>query len=241
MKKIRIAIVDDDPGSITLLSLYIGMDERLELVFTETDPARALRYLRSRPIDLLLLDEDMPGIKGTSFAKSLMPMPAIVFVTAHAEVAPDAFDIGVVDFILKPVELDRFMKAIDRAVGHLLHQSLEPEEKKPTTLLLRNPQDGTVHRFHFEDISYIESQGNMMVLHLPNSVSFTFRMSLKELMEQLPEPEFMQIHKSFIIAWTKVEKFAPQSQHVYMFHIKKPLKISDTYIGAVRERLRNER
>lgn len=207
-------ILEDEPIALKILSDYIEKVPSLELAGTFRDPLKGLTFLQNNEVDLLFLDINMPDLSGIQFLKSLINPPLVIFTTAYSEYALQSYEYNTVDYLLKPIEFDRFLKAVNKA----LERNRLPANKKisqqgPSKPLTNEGNDfitvksGTeFRRLLLEDILYIEGSGNYVTFATDKGKVLSL-MKLKELEEILTEPGFLRIHKSYIIPLSKVDVF----------------------------------
>ena len=205
---LRCLIVDDEPLAIDVLQRYIADCPNLELVASCSDAFEAGTLLQSRQVDLILLDITMPRLSGIGFIRSLIDPPMVVFTTAYPEFAIEGFEVDAVDYLVKPISFERFMKAINKAVG-LLELKQRPRTLTQTRnmdeteyILLRSNKK--VYRVKLDEILYLQSLGDYVQVHLPQKqliVHDTFR----NIFSMLPENDFIRIHKTVIVPVNKIE------------------------------------
>jgi DNA-binding LytR/AlgR family response regulator len=201
-------IVDDEPPALEVLRTYIKSIPMLQLAGECNHALSAFQLLQQQRIDLLFLDVNMPKLKGTDFIRSLEKPPKVIFTTAHAEFAVEGFDIGAVDFLLKPYSLDRFLKAVHRATA-TDHQTYEKiQEKADRFLYVRS--DRKMIKVMIDEILYIESLKDYIKIILPSKQIIT-RQTISSIEEMLPEDEFIRIHRSFIISLKRIDSFDQSS------------------------------
>lgn len=191
--KVNCLIIDDEPSSQNILKSYIEKVPFLDIVGVMDDAFEARDYLAEQSVDLLFLDINMPKLSGVQFYESLARKPKVIFTTAYAKFAIDGFHLGAVDYLLKPFSFDRFLKAV---------QKIKPKEKIGDSMIIK--ENKKLHRVKFEEISHVEGLGDYVKVHLNDKVLVTYT-SLKKFYLSLPESMFVQIHKSFIINFTKVK------------------------------------
>ena len=190
-------IVDDEPKAIELLQSYLSHFSVIELVSTFRNGLKAFQFMSKEPVDLLFLDINMPHLSGISLAKMVPKHTKIIFTTAYPEYAVESYDVEAVDYLLKPISLERFSKTI----GKLLQNRQETPENTKSVLMIKS---GTKHyRTDIHDILYLEKSGNYMEYQLGNKTILA-RESIQEALSALPE-HFIQIHKSIIINLHRIE------------------------------------
>jgi len=197
---IKLIAVDDEPLSLDIIEMYCKSFDFLsyEKGFTRTNIA--LQYLEKNPVDLLLLDINMPSMSGIDFFKSLHHQPMLIFTTSYSEYALESYDLGAVDYLLKPFTLERFEKAVKRAdeVFNLVQTSA-----KAKFLMLK--ADNTVIKVTLADILFIEGLDNYLKIHLQGQQPVVVRLTMKSLMEKLNEKEFLRVHRSYIVSVNHIE------------------------------------
>lgn len=200
-------IVDDEPLARKLLSDYVQKVPYLHLLRTCSDPMEALDFLRENPVDLLFLDIQMPEITGLTLLKILQKKPWVILTTAYSEYALESYDLDVVDYLLKPITLERFLKAmekINQRMQGIANQQLPSEqpvplasESAPAYIFVK---DGTkLVKVKLSEIMYVEGMKDYVAIHTPQQRIVTLQ-RLKAMEEQLPESQFIRIHNSYIVA-----------------------------------------
>lgn len=202
-------IVDDEPLARKLLSDYVQKVPYLKLLRTCSDPMEALDFLRDNPVDLLFLDIQMPEITGLTLLKILQKKPWVILTTAYSEYALESYDLDVVDYLLKPITLERFLKAmekINQRMQRIVNQQLPSEEVAPLPVAAEpGPayifvKDGTkLVKVKISEIMYVEGMKDYVAIHTPQQRIVTLQ-RLKAMEEQLPENQFIRIHNSYIVA-----------------------------------------
>jgi len=193
--------IDDEPKALDVLKEYIDKVPFLELAGLYRDALKALDFMQKNQIDLIFLDINMPDITGIQFLYSLTNQPMVVFSTAYSEYALDSYDYDAVDYLLKPIEFDRFLKAANKAFDQfkLRNQDLtKPSIKDEKEFIL--VKSGTeIHNIKIKDILFVESAGNYVMFILTNDKIMAL-MNMREVLDLLPENKFVRIHKSYIVA-----------------------------------------
>ena len=193
--------IDDEPLALKLLEDNIRQLPWLELIASCRNVFDALKELQENTIDLMFIDIQMPGLTGLQFVESLKSKPMVIFITAYKQYALEGFDLAVVDYLVKPVTLDRFIRACNRAA-----ELFELKSKKTQTISREADYfflsaDYSQIKIVFDDIVWMEGVRDYVKIHLKStSKPLLFRTSLKSLESQLPPSKFIRIHKSYIIA-----------------------------------------
>lgn len=193
---IRCLIVDDEPPAREVLESYIADLPKLQLVATCNNAVEALEWLDRESIDLIFLDINMPKLSGINFYKSLSTKPKVIFTTAYAEHAVEGFELEAVDYLLKPFSFERFIKAVNKVeIG-------QKEANSADFIMLK--ADKKNHKVNFDQISYFESIGDYVKVHLRDSKTLIISDTLRKLEEILPNT-FLRVHKTYIISIPHLE------------------------------------
>ncbi len=201
--------VDDENLALDLIEDNILKVPFLNLVKRCKNAFEAMEVLQNQDIDLVFLDIQMPGITGVQFLQSMTKSPMVIFVTAYKQYALEGYNLNVIDYLLKPIDFERFLKAVNKAAElHSLKQKVvmsEPiPEVKNTTIFVN--ADYSLVKVKTEEITYIEGLKDYIKIHLNSSTKpVVTRMTMKSIEEKLPSSEFFRVHKSFIISLDKIE------------------------------------
>src|SRR5438874_1482639 len=194
--------IDDEPLALELLADNISKVPFLQLIDAYNNSLEALKTLQDHPVDLVFLDIQMPGLTGLQFIRSMTQKPMFILVTAYEKYALEGFNLDVVDYLVKPVALDRFIKACNKAreLYELKSKNKEGSEDKMPGYFFVNV-DYSLLKVVFADILYIEGLKDYIKIHLKNvSRPVITRMSMKSVEEELPPTQFIRVHKSYIIS-----------------------------------------
>lgn len=205
MSKIRCIIIEDEPLAIKVISDYVSEVPFLELQQTFKDAILATEYLRDHQTDLIFLDIHLPKLKGMTFLKTLINPPAIIITTAYHQYAVEGFDLNVTDYLLKPIEFERFLIAVNKVKKAQSEQQQPNEHADVKDYLFLNVQKKKV-KILFSDILYIESQREYIKI-ITTKKEYISKMSTHEIEELLPAHLFKRIHRSFIVSINKIESF----------------------------------
>jgi two-component system, LytTR family, response regulator len=220
--------IDDEPLALEIIRRYSADTPLINLVNTFTDAIQALTFLKTQKVDLIILDIQMPDISGIQFYNSLQEKPMVIFTTAFAEYAVKGFELEAVDYLVKPIRFERFVKALMKAEKHHLRKSaILPQDEG----FFFVKSGYYMIKIAFNDISYIEGLDDYIKIHLLNKAKSPVLslMSLKSAMEKLPDDKFMRVHRSFIIPLSKITSI--RNKTIYLEKLKIPL--GDTYQEAV--------
>ncbi len=199
---IRCLAIDDEPLALELLVDNISKVPFLELVAACENPIDAMQVMQQQSVDLIFLDIQMPGLTGIQFIQSMTVKPMIILITAYEKYALEGFNLDVTDYLVKPVSLDRFMKACNKAkeLHHLKISSKEHTTTDQPSYFFVNVEYSLV-KITIADITYIEGLKDYIKIHLRSSSKpVVTRMPMKTIEEQLPSKDFIRIHKSYIVS-----------------------------------------
>lgn len=198
----RCIAIDDEPFALELIAGYIQKTPFLEYIEGFTNPFKALSFLVNTPVDLIFLDINMPEISGIELLKSLPTIPKIIFTTAYSEFGAESYEFNAVDFLLKPVKYDRFLKAVNKANGYPLLQKENAlvnhttDQQKESILVKSGTQ---LFRVDTDDIFYIEGAGNYITFYTKTQ-KFMALLPMNDILKMLSPNTFIRIHKSYIIS-----------------------------------------
>jgi DNA-binding LytR/AlgR family response regulator len=201
--KFKYLIVDDEPLARKLILSHASKIDGLELAGECGNAMEAINLLRTKTIDLIFLDIQMPEMTGLQFVSTLKNPPSIILTTAYRDFAPEAFDLNVIDYLLKPISFERMVKAVNKFFDSKRENSAAAIEQSGTRFI-HVRADRKVHKLQEDEIVYIESLDDYVKIHL-KSTSLVTRENISTLEAKLPSPLFVRIHRSFIInsKWIK--------------------------------------
>lgn len=241
---IRCVVIDDEPPALAILADYIGQVPFLTLVSTTTDPIEGLTWVQQGRADLVFLDIQMPRLTGLQFLRLAGHKARVVLTTAYPQYALDGYENDVVDYLLKPIAFERFLKAAHKALAMLaptaastLIISASPQltqnplpvvTSAPDYFFVKGETKNKYLRVAHADVLYVEGLNNYVLLHLPTQRVVTYH-TLKELVETLPQPPFFRVHKSFIVNLDHVRLLDGNTLYVQ----DKLIPVSDTYREAL--------
>lgn len=198
----KVIALDDEPPALDIITAFCARIPGIELPATFTKTADAFSYLEKHPVDLILLDINMPALSGIDFYKSIPQRALVIFTTSYSEYAVESYNVNAVDYILKPYTFKRFEQAIGKAEMQL--QMLRQQEALPDKYLILRVDYGLV-KILLEDILFVEGLDNYMKIHLRDQKPVIVRLTMKTLQDKLPEPHFVRVHRSYIVALAHIE------------------------------------
>jgi DNA-binding LytR/AlgR family response regulator len=228
-------IIDDEPNAIDVLKRYAEQVPFLELGGTFRNPVKALEFLQDNKTDLIFLDINMPNINGLQFLRSLTSSPMIIFTTAYSEYAVESYEVNAVDYLVKPIEFDRFLKAVNKANAYLKLRerntaAIVPAQPADEYVLLRSgPQ---THKIKVADILFVEKEENYVIFNLTDKKIFV-RANMSEVFTIIPEDQFVRVHKSWIVSLLHISSV---EQHQVIIN-KTKIPVSNTYRNELMSRL----
>ncbi|MHA4737331.1 LytR/AlgR family response regulator transcription factor [Dyadobacter sp. MSC1_007] len=226
--------IDDEPLALGILERYIAAFPALELLATFDDAVEGVRFLQSNPVDLLFIDIDMPDLSGLDLVSRLDKKPMVIFTTAHKKYAYEGFELEAVDYLLKPITTERFEKAVQKAVERFQYKNF-PNLDLSGSIIVKSEYK-TV-KIVLNDIAYIEAMEDYIKIHLLSSRHPVLTlMSLKGILEDLPEKGFSRIHRSYIIADAQVKSI--QNKKIMLLSGQE-LPVSDSYLHFI-EKWKNQ-
>src|ERR1700682_6476741 len=217
--------VDDEPLALALLQDNIRQVPTLELVASCNTAMQALAVLNEQEVDLVFLDIQMPGLTGLQLLQTLSVKPMVILITAYEKYALEGFNLDVIDYLVKPVPFERFLKACNKAIDfYRLKKNAGSDSLPWPEYFFVNAEYGLV-KIVFSEISLIEGLKDYLKIHLGETKPLIIRMSLKSIEEKLPPGKFFRIHKSYIIAISHITAIRRNS--VFLGQLELPL--SDLY------------
>ncbi|HEV3222042.1 MAG TPA: LytTR family DNA-binding domain-containing protein [Puia sp.] len=224
-------IIDDNKMARITLNQLAGRIGDLTIVAECSSAFEAYNLLLSEPVDLLLLDIEMPGMSGLELTKNLVKKrPVIIFITSKKEYAADAFDLNVVDYIIKPVSGSRFIQAIDKAREILASNKEVVNLKEDEFIFIRD--SNIIRRLKLDDILFVEAMGDYVKLYTLEKF-YAIHATLKAVEERLPASRFLRVHRSYLVAINKIDSM----EGGVLIINRKPLPVADAYRSALNKRM----
>ncbi|MGN6291264.1 MAG: LytR/AlgR family response regulator transcription factor [Chitinophagaceae bacterium] len=214
--QIKCIIVDDEPMARDVIRRYIQKIPSLKLVGEFGNAIDATIFLQEHPVDTIFLDIKMPQLSGTEFIRSLTNVPKIIFTTAHKEYAYEGFELDVVDYLLKPIRFDRFLRAVNKAFPQR-QQEIEMhgtiDESKPATSFIYLRVDRKMIKVLLDDILYIESDKDYVKVFTEKGFVIT-RQTIASVEAMLSETRFIRIHRSYIVSLNKLRSYTTETVEI---------------------------
>jgi DNA-binding LytR/AlgR family response regulator len=211
--KLRCLLIDDEPPALKVLQSHIEQISGLEVVATCSNAVEAIDVLHRKAVDVMFLDIKMPKIIGTEFLRSLSHPPKVIFVTAYRDYAVEGFELDAVDYLVKPVSFERFVKAIDR-----LNRTSGSEAVFELKTYKPNPQafvylktDRIMQKILVNEILYIESLKDYVKVVFTNGKNLVVKQSISAMQNLLSEHQFIRVHRSYIVSINKISGYSGMS------------------------------
>lgn len=222
---IRTVIVDDEPLALDVLETYIAQMPQLQLVAKCENALEANEILRKEQVDLLFLDIHMPQITGIELVKSLSNPPAVVFTTAYPDYAVEGFELDAADYLLKPISLDRFMKAVNKVEDRLTAGDHRVQDTEDYIFV---KADKKLVKVNFDEVIYIEGLKDYVIIRMDASRVITLQ-TMKSLELKLPDKIFKRVHRSYIINIDRIEALVGNTVEVHEKGKTKHIPIGKNY------------
>lgn len=197
-------IVDDEPPAIKVLKKYIGNVPQLEITGSCKNAFEALNLLSEEKVDLIFLDVHMPKLMGTQFLRTLPLPPKVIFTTAHKDFAIEAFELDAVDYLLKPISFERFLKAVNKVLQINYFLTETPTSTKSFVYFRA---DRKMIKVFLNEILYIESYRDYVTIHMKKDRELRVKLPLNHVEKLLPFHQFLRIHRSFLVSIDKITAF----------------------------------
>ncbi len=211
--KIRCLLIDDEPPALKILARYINDIAALEIVGQCNNALEAIEVLRQKKVDVIFLDIKMPRVIGTEFFRNLAHPPKVIFVTAYREYAVDGFELDAVDYLVKPVSFERFLKAVtklNRILGSdITATSVEPVPAAEAFVYMK--MDNGMNKIFINEIKYIESCKDFVKIFLNDGKKLLVKQSISAIENLLSDHKFLRVHRSYIISLDKVSGYSSLS------------------------------
>ena len=204
MNRINCLVIDDEPVALDLLEHFISKVYFLNLVKKCQNAIEAMQILEENQVDLLFLDINMPGLNGIQFLKSIISRPAVIFTTGYKEYALEGYELDVVDFLLKPFDFERFLKAVNKAGNFLSKTAKQPVTCPKPQQYIFIKADYKLLKVNVDDILFVEGLKDYIKIYTRQRLFLTL-MSMTSIEVKLPSDQFCRIHRSYIISLSKID------------------------------------
>lgn len=219
-------IVDDEPPATRILENYIGKVNFLEKSGVFNDSLKALEFLNTQSVDVIFLDIQMPQLTGLQLSRIISKNIKVIFTTAYPDFALEGFELNAVDYLLKPISFERFYQAVSK-LNTDTKIEISNQSNLPDFLFVKTDGKNKFQKIFLSDILYVESLQNYVCIHTVKQQVITHS-SLKNVIESLPENEFIQIHKSYVVTLKHIES----TDNFSVFINGKELPIGATFKDA---------
>lgn len=227
----KCVIVDDNPMARMAMQKLVSQVKDLTVIAECESAMEAYNVVKTQPVDFLLLDIEMPGMSGLELTKNLGPKgPLIIFTTAKTSYAVDAFELNVVDYLVKPVEPARFLRAIDRVKEAIESNKEQLEVRDKEFVFIRD--NGVLKKINADDILYLEAMGDYVRVYTSQRFHIVHA-TLKSIEEKLPASKFMRVHRSYIVALNKIDFIEEGVININ----DTPIPVADAFRTALNSRL----
>lgn len=194
--------IDDEPLALTVIESFCRKTENISLQKTFTQPNEALKHLCKFPVDLIFCDIQMPSLTGINLVKQLPQKTLVIFTTAFSEYAAISYELNAIDYLIKPINQKRFTQAINKAQEYLDYIS-KKEQTADKNIFIRS--DFSLVKIPLADILYIEGLADYLKIYINNRKPVLARMPMKDMMKKLPSGDFIRVHRSYILLFSKIE------------------------------------
>lgn len=240
-EKIKCLVVDDEPLARSVIKEHISKIDFIELKGECRNAIEANSFLLSNKVDLIFLDINMPHLSGLDFLRQLNPAPSVIFTTAYSEFALEGFELDAIDYLLKPINFQRFLKACNKALRWIIKGEIFKEVDKTveepatdTAFMYLKSSDKMVKVF-IKDIIGIESQGHYVKIYTKDA-KHLIHQSISEMEERLPKDDFQRTHRSFIVGIRHIKAYSVSQIETE----KLTIPIGRSYKNAVMEKLNKQ-
>ncbi|OJW31497.1 MAG: hypothetical protein BGO54_13625 [Sphingobacteriales bacterium 46-32] len=235
---IRCVIIDDEQPAINVLKKYIDRLPNLELIAAETNPLLGIEIVKKEKPDVVFLDIQMDEMNGIEVMKILGDSTNVVFCTAYSEFAVTSYELDAIDYLMKPIEFNRFVKAVQRVTDAVAHQPCSNPEAIPNDyIFVKAGQRGKMLKIDLDDIDFVEGMNNYVAFHRGQQKTLAY-LTMKELEERLPNSQFMRVHKSYIVALKQISSM--ENNELILKKLPKRIPIGANYKDAFMERMKNK-
>ncbi|MBU8892102.1 MAG: LytTR family DNA-binding domain-containing protein [Bacteroidales bacterium] len=237
MQKYNCLIVDDEDLAQDVIEKYIASIPMLEITGKCNNAIEAISHLHENKVHIMFLDINMPEITGLEMLRTLNNPPKVILTTAYSEFELESFEYGIVDYLLKPIKLDRFIKAVNRAIEQINKKEsreIITDSVKNETKSLFIKEDHITYSIDFNDILFIEAYGNYLKIYTPEK-TYVIRETMHNIIGKLSEKYFIRVHKSYIVSLEKIKKIMGNIIYINRHEIP----VGNTFKSELSNRLYN--
>jgi DNA-binding LytR/AlgR family response regulator len=217
--------IDDEPLAHKVIESFCNQTDFINLQKSFTRPNDALRHLRKFPTDLLFVDIHMPGMTGINLVKALQQNSMVIFTTAFSEYAAVSYELNAIDYLLKPINLKRFRQAVNKAKEYFNYIQKEGNDNGADKYIFIRA-DFSLVKIPLADIIYIEGLADYLKIHIKDRKTVVARMPMKDMLEKLPSNDFVRVHRSFILPFSKIESVRGNTISI----VDRQIPIGKTYV-----------
>lgn len=225
--QLKCVLIDDEPLALDVLKQYMAKFPQLQLVQSFSDVIAAEAFLAEHPIDLLFIDINMPDKKGTDVVRDLVHKPLVIFTTAYKNYAAEGFELDAIDYLVKPISLERFARAVQKAIDYSALK--KPAAMTDDNLFVRSEYQ--LVKINFADILYIESVEDYLKIYTTTGRPVMTLMTMKAVLDKLPTNGFARIHRSYIVSLAKIKSIV--NRKVTLVNGAE-LPVSSSYVDVVK-------
>ncbi|MGY3091482.1 DNA-binding LytR/AlgR family response regulator [Hymenobacter sp. UYAg731] len=221
-------IIDDEQGALDILTTFVSKTPFLSLTGTSTNPLEALVLVQNQPVDLIFLDIHMAQLSGIDFMRLLNGRSKVILTTAYSEFAVESFELNALDYLLKPISFERFLKAAQKALNLFVEPSAKWQlpDKEDDYIFVKTENKGKMSKVNFDEIVYVEGLKNYVSIFTHDDRIITL-LNIKDLEEKLPAKQFMRVHKSYIVSLAKIK--ALDGNQILLKDMKAYVPLGETY------------
>jgi len=214
----KCVVIDDEPMAIEVLQTHLAKLDNIKVAASFTNPLEGLQYLSENRTDLLFLDIEMPAITGFSLLKAMFSKPKVIITTAHRNYAAEAFDFQVLDYLLKPIPFERFLRAMNRFYDSTTKKSIDDKNQAVEHDYIIMKADKRFHKVFFDQILFIESMDDFIRIHTSDARLDVYD-RLIGMEAKLPASSFLRVHRSFLVHRQKIDSFSTSEIFIGKFEI----------------------
>lgn len=227
---LKCVAIDDEPLALELIKTYVSRFPSLQLVQVFEDALSGAEYLKTNVVDLLFVDVNMPDITGVELVRSLVNSPMIIFTTAYRNYAFESYELQAIDYLLKPIDFTRFTAAVEKAIDFHKYKNAVKENTNDESLYVYS--EYKMIKILLRDVEYIESMGDYLKIYLSTTEKpILTLMTMKKVLEKLPENQFARIHRSFMVNLNKIKSIHNRKVNL----TSSELPIGDAYSSFINQ------